>query len=324
MTRDASLASILSIAFCLLTGCGQTILVKRAPYATNAGDLGGIPFYVKNALCKRQTTWLQPVYVLTLKVSFTPQKSNPEVEPLSSTRTVVLTLNEYQMNAVSELYKAINAGKTNSAVSRDEIKDIEEKWTAVQTLSPADPCRLDENQLDPQVGADRNRVLMVANEAVAEVYVDYSTIYVYNTSKPWAGSSQASIKLAPDGTMTEASGQQESKTLQAFLDLLPIKGVLTGLAKGAIPAVGFVAAAQGSAKYELSTDVTIWRHTHYIFETIRPPCPPPQARVTTSPYNVTVEDVSGAKKGSPKDNEISVSGSIQLPKKDQTQPQKKE
>src|SRR5580765_608423 len=32
-------------------------------------DVPGIPFFVKSAVCKQETTWLQPVYVVTLTMT---------------------------------------------------------------------------------------------------------------------------------------------------------------------------------------------------------------------------------------------------------------
>jgi hypothetical protein len=161
-------------------------------------------------------------------------------------------------------------------------------------------------------------VVKIVNDVLPESYVDYKHIYYYNVSRPWIGSSQASIKLASDGTMTEGSGQQESKTLQAFLDLLPIKEVFSAAAKGAMAVAPIDGGGplKGTAKYELSTDVKTLKHTHYVIdESKQPPCPAIKEDVGVKDgYNLLVEDVSESKKSPPKDNEIGISGSIQLPK----------
>ena len=60
----------------VLTGCLDTARIKRAPLHPTAEEeqqtnVPGVPFYVKVAQCKQETTWLQPYYALTLKKTIT-------------------------------------------------------------------------------------------------------------------------------------------------------------------------------------------------------------------------------------------------------------
>src|SRR5580765_8955408 len=71
-----------------LGGCFKTLNIKRQapqgsgdtaqqpPAKSNTSskssrpkDVPGIPFFVKSAVCKQETTWLQPVYVVTLTMT---------------------------------------------------------------------------------------------------------------------------------------------------------------------------------------------------------------------------------------------------------------
>jgi hypothetical protein len=336
----------------LLSGCGSLIKVTRQPRANTAGSVAGIPFYVKAGICKHQTIWLQPIYSVTLKMTFTPddkgKPANDKGKPANdkgkpaddkakpaivSSRTLVLTLAEVQSADFKTLMQAVNEAQpdANGGISAAALGDIEDAWTTLSERQPADPYRLDQNQLRsvpvpgaPGVpaGTDRNRVLQVANETVAETYVDYSTMYFFNTSKPLAGSAQGNVELAGDGTMTKGSAQIESKTLQTFLDLLPVKDVLGTVAKGAVGAALAPTPVAGTVTYDLSISVQqVWKHTHYKYLAVAPPCAPPAGElITANDYSLLTEDVTEPKKKPADGQTISVNGSIQLPKKDDAKP----
>jgi hypothetical protein len=315
MKRLIAIVPFLSL---LLSGCGSLMKVTRQPRATTAGEVAGIPFYVKAGICKHQTVWVQPIYSVTLKATFTP--ADKAKAAIVSTRTLVLTLVEIQSPEFTSLMKAVNAARVggNGGLSPDHLNEIETRWAALNARQPADPYRLNQDQLGSATGTDRGRVLRAANESVAESYVDYSTMYFFNTSKPLAGSAQGNVELAADGTMAKGSAQTESKTLQAFLDLLPVKDVLGTVAKGTLGVAALEGGApiQGTATYDLSISVQLLKHTHYKYLAAAPPCAPPGGELT-SDYNLLTEDVSEPKKKPADGQTISVNGSIQLPKKEE-------
>jgi hypothetical protein len=296
------LITIVPVFSLLLSGCGSLMNVTRQAHATTPGHVDGVPFYVKAGVCKQQTVWLQPIYSLTLKA--TPPADKGPAGTVSS-RTLILTLAEVRSDEFRNLMNA-------------KANEIETKWDALAQKQPPDPYSLDQSKLGDKTSPDNKRVLRVANETVPEIYVDYSTMYFYNTSKPLAGSAQANVELASDGTMTKGSAQAEDKTLQAFLDLLPIKDVLSTVAKAGL---GVAAApAAEPAKYELSIATQLLKHTHFKYLTDKtPPCAPPEGELTPG-YNLLTEDVSEPKKKAADGQTISVNGSIQLPKKDDAKP----
>lgn len=319
--KRMSKISFITGSVALLAGCSQTIRIHREPYGTGKGQLEGIPFYVKTAVCKQETVWLQPIYTLSLKETFTPDPTAavPKPESLAGTRSAMLTLGEFQSDKVAQFMAAVNSKhNTPSSQTQDAIADIEDKWSAVVEMAAEtpDPFRLDEDHLSSTDGKDRGRVLRIGNTINAETYVDYTTMYFYNTPKPLVGSSQATVKLAGDGTMTEGTGQIESKTFQSVLDLFPIKEVASAAAKGGLPAQLFGAGTppKGTMKYELSVDTKVSKHTHSRYLGTKPPCGQSESEISAKPYNLTVEDVSEAKKSSDDSQSISVTGSIKLPK----------
>src|SRR5208283_5318929 len=112
-----------------LTGCLSTVRIKRAPLSKTEIDaqnkqtkVEGIPFYIKVAKCKQETSWLQPVYTLILKKTVSQKfvdqdaadtaaeackkeklqnpkascKDKPKLDENVSTRTQVLSLSQFQ------------------------------------------------------------------------------------------------------------------------------------------------------------------------------------------------------------------------------------
>lgn len=53
------------------------------------------------------------------------------------------------------------------------------------------------------------------------------TQYYINTRRPWIGTASATIKLAPDGTMTDATAEIEDKTAETLLSVLPVTDFFT-------------------------------------------------------------------------------------------------
>jgi hypothetical protein len=243
--------------------------VKTPPPPEKEGEaaaaLPGIPFFMKSAGCKHQTVWLQPVYTLSLSVKTTVSKemtdeakepesdrpsgkAMPDSSQKSTTTTYldskVLSFGRFRTisNSIGKLRQLLSGAKPSpSSVDPDLLTQIKDTWDSIP-----DEAYEPFGKIDDDVVASNN-VILVSNTIAPETYVDYTTTYYLNSSKPLAGSSQASFKLAEDGTLTEGAAQGESKTLQTFLDLVPFKDVTTKLATSAIGGgiVGFTAPKPG-------------------------------------------------------------------------------
>src|SRR5581483_264222 len=61
----------------------------------------------------------------------------------------------------------------------------------------------------PEQGGD---IRALWDTVTPDVYVDYGVPYTLNVRTPLIGSAKADVKLADDGTLTEASAEKEDKT----------------------------------------------------------------------------------------------------------------
>lgn len=66
----------------------------------------------------------------------------------------------------------------------------------------------------------------IENDVVVVSELSDSRYYI-NTRRPWIGSANATIDLAPDGTMTKAQSSVEDKTVETLLSVLPITSFFT-------------------------------------------------------------------------------------------------
>lgn len=364
-----SLSGIVFLAcVCLLCGCGQTIVVHRAvkpasttaptapdpsgPSTSKASKTGaseqvervkGMPFYIKKSGCQHHTSWLQPIYTLTLTVTFTPDKppgdSKETPSPFSASLTMTMPLSFYDSDDVANFRALLSKGHLTPPKNDEEkreqeklVQDIEGEWddlTAELDKLKYKPFGLNEDKLAVCENNLPNCEVKVENVTEPVLYVDYDTPYYYNSSKPWIGSSQASFKQATDGTLSEGSAQVETKTLQSFLDLFPVKALVSsaaGLASTAAKLHGGTGNVAGTYKFELATTVKVYKHTHTAkIGAEAPPCVPISNDVIGEAYNLTVEEVAQtAEKKGADGNTISINGSIQLPKSSDAnaQPQK--
>ena len=76
------------------------------------------------------------------------------------------------------------------------------------------------------------RTIIMGHDPIS-IWTDIQTRYAYNPilttliRRPIIGTAKADIKLANDGTMTEGSGELEKDPCSLFLDLLPLKELIS-------------------------------------------------------------------------------------------------
>jgi hypothetical protein len=68
--------------------------------------------------------------------------------------------------------------------------------------------------------------IVMENKAVVVSELSRQQYYI-NTKRPWIGSASAAIKLAQDGTMTDAQSEVEDKTVETMLSVVPVASYLT-------------------------------------------------------------------------------------------------
>jgi hypothetical protein len=293
-TLPAAIMALLITFTVSVTGCRTAQVTKaKPPVGSNKTDkLDGIPFYVKKAGCKHEVVWLEPIYTLTLEEITIPEGSNakPQTTPRGA---AVLSLSQYREDpAVQDFLKKL------SQVGA-QFEDVLKAWDAV-TKSPYTPTKFPEDV--------KNRVL-VSNANTPEIYVDYAETYYINAKNPVAGSAKVDAKLASDGTLTEASVEVESKTLETLLG--PINAAITA----GLPLAAKVEGKTQVRQLKLTTEVSGYKHTFSRIDSSATfPCPVIAADNLPSPANYTRESVIGGsgadKKGK---NKIKISGEVVLP-----------
>lgn len=267
-------------ALCIpLCGCGMYVIHKSKP----AGDHTGVPFFIKSAACKHEVTRLEPYYVLTL--------STKMGEKALSSETTILSRSQFNSKPVLDLRSQL----AKATADGGEIRGL---WDLVRALH-YEP-HMPEKEIKP------DDWFVISDTVAAETYVDYQNPYTLNVRTPLIGSAKADVKLADDGTLTEASAEKGKKTIS---ELFPIKELI----KGAAGIVGFDAA--GTVTIELGIEEKGVKYIRrYRITGLNPPCVASEEQRTESGlYDLTVEDVTAAKKESDEDS-ISVSSSIKLPK----------
>lgn len=335
----SKLAVVLSTCL-LMMGCLSTVRIKRDPLALTTADqqktdMNGIPFYIKVGQCKQVTTWLQPIYTLTLKKTATTvfvdegaankeseatKKPKPKLpEPVVTTAIQVLSLTSFGKPEVLQLRALLS--NTGSASQSDAAK-IHQEWGVIASWPAYLPFSSNEDILVASGDA-----IEVANSSSPDSSVDYSRAYYYNSPRPWIGTSQVDAKLASDGTLTEGSAQVESETLST---LVPIGTALSTFAT--IETGGAAAAATAppglppppppppsaydtelKVRYELAIHEDDYKHTHTRYARFTMPCAIEPGGVTNG-YALSV-DMAATKEDKKDDGStVKVSGSVVLPK----------
>lgn len=188
-----------------LAGCGTAMIVTDGKT-----KLDGVPFYTKAVACKQETVWLEPIYKLTLVGTKDVDKKPVEVFKL----TKEISLPDYQSDGFKKLIDAVLQIKTQEIVKT--FNTLGQYKPPVQGSMP---------------GIDK--LILASNQNESISFIDYTHPYYYNAKIPWVGSVNAEVNLSSDLTLSKATANITQQTLKTFLDLLPVKEVLTGMAKAA-------------------------------------------------------------------------------------------
>lgn len=290
--KACQVASIL-VWVAMMSSCAVLSIHRRSD------SVNGVPFFVRTAVCRHELTWLEPIYALTLQ-SVTTQDKKETVTTLG--------VAEFSLSAFTASRQDVASLK--SAIVNDP--DPLAMWTRIQSAHAYNPLATPEPKPED--------IVLVSNVNKPETTVDYRDTYYFNAHRPILGTAKADIKLANDGTMTEGSGEMESKTLQSFLDLLPIKALIS---KAAGLPLGGAAAVAVAPSYRLQVESRAIKHTHYRFslpsstptETECPALPP--VAFNEPSYNRERQDAGTEKASKEADkNTVKVNGEIKLPQKD--------
>jgi hypothetical protein len=225
-------------------GCGVALRVNHRPAGTTGTptSVPGVPFYPKRARCRQEVVWVEPIYTLTL-VALLPDKNGAlQSHPRG---VVVLSRSNFESQEVVDFMKVLNNRPTDEGT-------VLTYWQKVVARADANVLSRDFSSL---AVADR---ILAGRSAAPAVYVDYADQYYVNAKLPVAGSANVDAKVAADGSLSEASGQVQTQTLQTILSALPVSSVITGglgLGGKSIAATGEIEA------FQLTIAISGYRHT---------------------------------------------------------------
>ncbi|HVO81650.1 MAG TPA: hypothetical protein VMT28_13025 [Terriglobales bacterium] len=279
---------VVPVACLLLTGCGSTVRVYKSNSLSS--DPKGIPFYAKTAVCKQETVWLEPQYVLSYEQKIGKDAFGPIEKVLSRREFLDKTVQGFIL----------------------QPGDLDAWSTKIVTLPG--PSAVNESDAASILAEEKlGNWTRVANSATLDAVVDYSIVFYLNSKRPLAGTGQIDGKLAADGTLTEGSAQIQDQTLATVASAI---SSLTGSASTAAKIVGL----DTSSDFKLTVKTRFYKHIHDQYAAglgLAPDkCTPASAGVFGGWFSVSeATDSAGSKpSGTDKENTITLNGSIVLPK----------
>lgn len=304
----------------MLSSCLSSVRIKTADSTAipKGADVPGIPFYVKTAKCKQETTWIEPVYTLALKKTTTykfidedaAKKAGAKLPP-AEVRVATKVLSLSQFEPTNTPLQQLLALLAKSNASDSDHAQIENAWGALSAVPDYLPLGISEDLL---ISGGTN-VIMISNTASPEAMVDYARVYYYNAPRPWIGTSQVDVKLAADGTLTEGSAQVQSQTLSTILTTATS---LFTTVFSKVPQFGFAPAnITTTVQYDLAVQKELYQHTHTRYDNFANPCPPASPAVTTGyalTINVPGQTSTSASTAKDDSSTVKVTGTVTLPK----------
>jgi hypothetical protein len=275
----------------MLFGCFSSVRVQRS--ASLADEPHGIPFYAKTGMCKQQTVWLEPQYIFMYEAKM----GNDTFGPVDK------VLNREQYLKVQDFIAAPK--------SPQDWKAIIFALPGPETINESDAEQIKKEEAS-------GNWIRASNTGTVEAVVDYGNVFYLNSARPLAGSTQVSAKLAADGTLTEASAQVQDQTLQTIASTI---SSLVGSASTAAKILGL----EAQVEYKLTVKTKVYSHAHVQYVEVKNNekisaatpinCNAVNSGVFGGSFTVAeVPDSAGAKPPSDKENTVTISGSIVLPK----------
>ena len=220
-TRKVVLLTVVAIS--QLPGCSG-FSIHQHKSGTDAdtadGSADGIPFYRKIGVDKQTTvytrTWFDVHFILEDVDPNKPEKTKNK-------REGNLAFSQRRWNdtkAATANDRAVKAAELGCPLERI-IKDYE----AAIGINPLTMKTIaDEADIAKSTTDDGLNQSMISNVIKQETVVDYDNVYYYNVTIPAFGTANATLKLAGDGTLTEASSAVDTTKLA---DVIPLAEFLT-------------------------------------------------------------------------------------------------
>ena len=198
MDRRFTRAAWVCLLGVLLSGCGTVYRITKVTPATTATPAvaekqEGVLYYAKLGVCRHETKYEEPIFDVTV--------TDPTSKAVVIQRS--LGLKAFQN------FKPKMAGPPAAVIK------------ALGEVTDYQPVDLRQAGL-----IDGDNLALIANRSLPDSIVDYQHQYFYNVRQPISGSSTASIKIAADGTMSEASATVQSDTLKTVLSAVPTQALV--------------------------------------------------------------------------------------------------
>src|SRR5579859_628951 len=178
----------------------------------NLKPIEGIPFYIKKSRLVHETSYLEPLVILTVtaRTLVLDDKEKPVRVVIEYTNVKTVPLHGGNVEAVAEFNQSMAEAQQGTSET-----DQAEHWKT---------ARHQFEGLAPYAGQepDANTLPVESNIIRDSAYVDYNDKYYLNKLQPISGSSEMSIELASDGTLSKASGKSEDKAFESVLGVLPL------------------------------------------------------------------------------------------------------
>ncbi len=207
---------IAAVCLCCLaiTSCGLYRVSRQD--ATKSAGIPGIPILVKKPVRYQMTK----VVMTHWKVAFVLKVGDKEIVAPSGEMQIVASNGallelegiSIELSKDAEITPENFASKVQAKIDAADIQwggCHDKQFTKTLCIVPVAPY-----------GRTIENTVVVASELS-------DTQYFINTRRPWIGTASATIKLAPDGTMTEAVAEVEDKTVETLLSVLPITDFFT-------------------------------------------------------------------------------------------------
>jgi len=275
-------------------------------YKVGGEEANGIPFYVKKGACKNTTVFVEPLYTVALQ----ERPRSPLFSSETSTSTSWRTVGNMQLTRLGFLAAWSDHKKGLPALSRKP------DWTSFGTfLMEFEKYRPE--YVKPGLPKQSDNYHTYRYESSLEAFVDYKTEKRINVRRPLLGKASATVKLAPDGTLTETSADAEEKVLEALPDLIPLKEYLLKSLDIGSPEAEKV----DGVEYRIELSTTHWAHSFWKLSELEPNLGCSQSQIydpDSSDYKqfqYQRQEIKPVKKSDKGDEcKISFDGSIVLPK----------
>jgi hypothetical protein len=308
----------------VLAACADVVHVTRKETASlgNETKMDGLPFYIKVERFQQST-----VYIKTwLRVTLTVQKQ----------------LRDKQGGGSAP------AGGPKDVYQKDIAQDYAELARIKEAILKADSSSADDAlaviaQFTQMKGitSDTDIAPIMTKNALDSVWiVDQSHTYYLNAPFPWFGTGNLTQELNPDGTLSKASSNPESKVAEGISTLLPLKEFLSGkfVKSGAdaakesstqsdtAKAFAIIKSIRPTAKiaetefvYQISLETTQVGHEYTLTKppavVRQDPLPPITFQeLTANKALVSMKDLGAPDTDKDDSQKIGISGTINLPK----------